>query len=69
MNASDALLHNEAYVAFLDGIKGQREAYILGLHEQPTERIQQYSGRILMCDEILAAGGYRQIEERRRQKP
>jgi hypothetical protein len=69
MNVPDALLHNEAFIAFLDDIKAQREAFIQAMHAAPTERIQQVSGRILMCDEILETGGYRQIEERRRQKP
>lgn len=65
----EALSHNEAFIAFLDDIKAQREAFIQAMHAAPTDRIQQISGRILMADEILDIGGYRKIEERRKQKP
>jgi len=30
-----------------------------------ADRIQQISGRILQCDEILVAGGFNQIQLRR----
>ncbi len=64
---SDSLIHNDAFVAFLQGIKDQRESFIQALHNAPTERVQQISGRILMADEILEIGGWRQIEDRRKQ--
>ncbi len=64
---SDSLIHNDAFVAFLQGIKDQRESFIQSLHNAPTERVQQISGRILMADEILEIGGWRQIEDRRKQ--
>lgn len=64
----DNLLHNEAYVAFLDDIKAQRESWITQLHKANQDDVFRISGRILMADEILESGGYLQIEERRKQK-
>ena len=66
---TDGLKHNEAYIAFLDDIHAQRESYLRSMHDAPTERLQQLSGRILMADEILETGGWREIQERRKQKP
>ncbi len=65
----DALQHNDTFVAFLDSLKDQRESFIQAMHAAPVERLQQISGRILMLDEVLESAGYRQIEQRRRQKP
>lgn len=66
---TDQLLHNEAFIAFLDQIKEDRESYIQQLHKANQDDVFRISGRILMADEILESGGYRQIEERRKQKP
>ena len=62
----EALSLNETFVALLDDILGQRESFIRALHGSSNEQIQQISGRILMCDEILDVAGYRQIQERRK---
>lgn len=64
----EALSHNEGFIALLDELHAQRESFILSMHDAPTERLQQLSGRILMADEVLETWGYRKIQDRRRQK-
>lgn len=54
----DTLIHNDAYYEFLDFIYASREELIQQLHEAGSEKIQQISGRILQCDDILAWGGH-----------
>lgn len=57
----EQLSHNESFVGFLEEIYGTRESLIQQLHDVSSDRIQQISGRILQCDEILIAGGYNTI--------
>jgi hypothetical protein len=61
----DSLIHIDAYVEFLDGIYALRESLIQQLHDVSSDRIQQISGRILQCDDILQMGGYDRIVSRR----
>ena len=61
----EQLSHNETFVDFLEEIHGTRESLIQQLHDMSADRIQQISGRILQCDEILVAGGFNQIQLRR----
>ena len=61
----EQLSHNETFVDFLEEIHGTRESLIQQLHDVSADRIQQISGRILQCDEILVAGGFNQIQFRR----
>lgn len=63
---NDKLIHNEAFVEFLEGVNADREANIRALHEADVGKIQQISGRILQCDEILTAGGWQEILKRRK---
>jgi hypothetical protein len=60
----EQLSHNETFVDFLEEIHGTRESLIQQLHDVSADRIQQISGRILQCDEILVAGGFNQIQLR-----
>jgi len=60
----EQLSHNETFVDFLEEIHGTRESLIPQLPEVSADRIQQISGRILQCDEILVAGGFNQIQLR-----
>lgn len=61
----DTLIHNDAYFEFLDSILMCREDLIQQLHEAGSEKIQQISGRILQCDEILAMGGHAKVVQTR----
>lgn len=61
----DSLIHIDAYVDFLHGIYAIRESLIQQLHDVPSDRIQQISGRILQCDDILTMGGYSRIVSRK----
>lgn len=62
----ERLSHIEDFVAFLKDIKETRESLIQQLHDRPTDAVQQLAGRILQCDDILASGGWREIENRKR---
>ena len=64
----DNLVHIDAYVEFLNEVYAIRESLIQQLHDVTTDRIQQISGRILQCDDILALGGYDKVVARRSQK-
>lgn len=64
----DHLVHIDAYVEFLNEVYAIRESLIQQLHDVTTDRIQQISGRILQCDDILALGGYDKVVTRRSQK-
>jgi hypothetical protein len=61
----DTLIHNDAYYEFLDFIYASREELIQQLHEAGSDKIQQISGRILQCDDILAWGGYHKVVKSR----
>jgi hypothetical protein len=62
--AKDALYHNEAYCDFLEQVYMLRESLIGNMHDVSTDSIQQISGRILQCDEILTMGGWNMIQLR-----
>jgi len=61
----DSLIHIDAYVDFLQGVYAIRESLIQQMHDVPSDRIQQISGRILQCDDILSMGGYDRVVSRR----
>lgn len=61
----DKLIHVEAYVEFLHEIYAIRESLIQQLHDVPTDRIQQISGRLLQCDDILSLAGYDKVVSRK----
>lgn len=61
----DSLIHIDAYVDFLQGIYAIRESLIQQMHDVPSDRIQQISGRILQCDDILSMGGYDRLVARK----
>jgi hypothetical protein len=61
----DSLIHQDAYIDFLQGVYAIRESLIQQLHDVSSDRIQQISGRILQCDDILQMGGYDRIVSRR----
>lgn len=61
----DSLIHIDAYVDFLQGIYAIRESLIQQMHDVPSDRIQQISGRILQCDDTLSMGGYDRVVSRR----
>lgn len=54
----DKLIHVEAFMDFLHEVYAIRESLIQQLHDVSTDRIQQISGRILQCDDILSLAGY-----------
>jgi hypothetical protein len=61
----DTLVHNDAYLELLNDIYAARESSIQELHGASSDQIQQISGRILQCDEILTMGGYEKVVQRR----
>lgn len=61
----DSLIHIDAYVDFLQGVYAIRESLIQQMHDVSSDRIQQISGRILQCDDILSMGGYDRVVSRR----
>jgi len=61
----DSLIHIDAYVDFLQGVYAISESLIQQMHDVPSDRIQQISGRILQCDDILSMGGYDRVVSRR----
>ena len=61
----DSLIHIDAYVDFLQGIYALRESLIQQMHDVPSDRIQQISGRILQCDDLLSMGGSERLVSRR----
>ena len=61
----DTLVHNDAYLELLNDIYAARESSIQELHGAISDQIQQISGRILQCDEILTMGGYEKVVQRR----
>lgn len=60
----ERLHNNEDFLKFLDYVFGIREWCISQLHDVPTERLQQISGRILAVDEILSVAKYRELVEK-----
>lgn len=60
----ERLHNNEDFLKFLDYVFGIREWCISQLHDVPTERLQQISGRILAVDEILSVAKYRELAEK-----
>ncbi|MEI8099993.1 MAG: hypothetical protein WCH09_00350 [Bacteroidota bacterium] len=61
----DTLVHNDAYLELLNDIYAARESLIQELHQASSEQIQQISGRILQCDEVLTMAGYEKVVQRR----
>lgn len=61
----ERLSHLDDFVAFLGYIYDQRESLIQQLHDVDNARLQQISGRILQCDDILTAGGWSRAQNRR----
>ena len=48
-----SLQNYESFARFIDLIHSLREETISELHEAPSDRIQQISGRIITYDQIL----------------
>ena len=58
-------LHNsEDFLKFLDYVHGIREWCISQMHDIPTERLQQLSGRILATEEILNVAKYQELSDK-----
>lgn len=61
----ESLFHNDTYFEFLDEVYMMRESLIHALHDASLDKLQQISGRILQCDEILDLGGYSNMVKRK----
>jgi hypothetical protein len=58
-------LHNSKdFYLFLKEVHEGREFWVRQLHDIPTERLQQISGRILALDEVLDVGQYKVAQEK-----
>jgi len=55
----DALSHQDGFKALLEEIHATRESLIQQMHDVSNDRLQQVSGRILQCDDILALLGWK----------
>lgn len=52
------LQRHDSFVRFIDLIKQMREECIAEMHESPTDKIQQLSGRILSYDQIITMASW-----------
>lgn len=62
----EKLGHNDDFVAFLQEVFQTRESLIQQMHDRPDGALQQISGRILACDDVLAQGGWKDLVSRGR---
>ena len=53
----DSLSHQDGFKALLEELHEIRESLIREMHDIGNDRLQQISGRILQCDDILALLG------------
>ena len=53
------LVTHSAFVRFLQFIETLRDEQIAELHDSPTDKVQQISGRILSYDQILEMCEYK----------
>jgi hypothetical protein len=60
----DRLSNVDDFVDFMGFIYERRESLIGEMYEAKTEELQQIAGKIIMCDEILQAGNWREIKAR-----
>ena len=60
----DRLSNVDDFVDFMGFVHDRREALIAEMYGAKTEELQQISGKIIMCDEILQAGNWRSIKAR-----
>jgi hypothetical protein len=60
----ERLHNNEDFLKFLEYIYGIREWCISQMHDVPTERLQQLSGRILAAEEILGVAKWQEMSEK-----
>lgn len=58
----ERLHNNEDFLAFLEDVQSQREGWIAQLHDRTTDSVQQIAGRICALDDVLGAGGYKQLK-------
>ena len=71
MNIQDDIktLHNyEAFARFVKLIQELREEAISELHEAPTDRMQQISGRIITYDQVLQIADWPVLQDRFREQ-
>ena len=64
----DRLSNVDDFVDFMGFIYERRESLIAELQGARTDELQQISGRLMMCDEILQAGNWRSIRARYQQE-
>ena len=60
----DRLSNVDDFVDFMGFVHERRESLIAEMHGAKTEELQQISGKIVMCDEILQAGNWQAIRAR-----
>lgn len=58
----ERLHNNEDFLAFLEDVQSQREGWIGQLHDRTTDSVQQIAGRICALDDVLSAGGYKELK-------
>lgn len=61
----EALYNNEAYVDLLEQLYATRESLIQQMHDVSSDSIQQISGRLLQCDDILTMLGWNEVQLRK----
>lgn len=61
----EVLYNNEAYVDLLEQLYATRESLIQQMHDVSSDSIQQISGRLLQCDDILTMLGWNEVQLRR----
>lgn len=60
----DRLSNVDDFVDFMGLIYEARESLIAELEDASTDRIQQISGKVAMCDKVLQWGNWRAIQSR-----
>lgn len=60
----DRLSNVDDFVDFMGFVYERRESLIAEMHGAKTDELQQISGKILLCDEVLQAGNWRGIQAR-----
>lgn len=64
----ETLSRHEAFGRFMAALNRFREEEIAELHDAPTEKIQQISGRIITYDQILRIANWEQLQNRFRER-
>jgi len=58
----DTLKTHDTFIRFLSFVETLRDECISDLHESPTDKIQQISGRILSYDQILEMTQFKDLK-------